>query len=290
MHLIELKVHQFLEKVSEGKIKLSNDLYINLAARVQQSIKNILEVEREFSFSISSIGRDFCYLQNEFFYVKPNYTDSTFPIRGMYGYLVEALLVFLIRASGINILADQETVAINIDGNTLNGTLDLALDLGDNIPTIWDIKSASHYSFVNKFENINSLIDDDPFGYITQLWLYTEAKRRIDNRTQIGGFIAFDKSSGDLRVIPIPQYMYEPVLEKVLDRVSKVFRDIETVTAEKRPTIKEKYRKKMTGREYLDTVCQYCKFKFNCFPNIQLLPNPDSTANNPIMRWYITEG
>src|SRR5947207_1840580 len=78
--------------------------------------------------------------------------------------------------------------------------LDVILDLG-NGPEIYDIKSASEYSFKTKLkQSLEEFILTDTFGYFNQLLGYATAEE-----IPAGGFIFINKSSGELKVISIPR-------------------------------------------------------------------------------------
>ena len=96
--------------------------------------------------------------------------ESHARIRFAYGDMIEALVLFLMEASGNVIDRKQQRISITVgDGSeqnvstTIKGSCD-----GSSRGTVFDIKSASSYAFNTKFKE-GGLESDDPFGYRFQL-------------------------------------------------------------------------------------------------------------------------
>lgn len=284
----------------------------------QDNLKRIFECKpREFKLSMSNIGKPLCQLEFEVL----GYDKGSDPVRGSYGYLVEELLMFLIHASGLKVISEQERVSIEIAGQEINGVLDLVLDLDDGYYTVWDIKSSSSWAFKNKFMAFDKLLEEDTFGYVTQLCLYTIAKQlqyykllqsvsmdsktnlkkgNLDKPIKIGGFCAFDKSSGEIRVIEFLGDQSETFKRtiayctKQIQRISEIRRQQSIISEgiiESKPIplflpIEETFRKKKTGNKYLQKVCEFCPHKFNCWDNLQLKPAIKSESKNATLRYY----
>ena len=59
-----------------------------------------------------------------------------------------------------------------LDKENIKGTLDVIID-ENGTKKVWDIKSASPYSFDHKFGNgYDKIKEDDAFGYIVQASVY----------------------------------------------------------------------------------------------------------------------
>ena len=72
---------------------------------------------------------------------------------------------------------------------------------------VWDIKSASDYAYKSKFtgyEGYEGIKKDDPFGYVMQGFLYSEAVGM-----PFGGWIVVNKSSGEVAVVEVPDWCQE---------------------------------------------------------------------------------
>jgi hypothetical protein len=103
-------------------------------------------------------------------------------IKFLYGYILEELLLLCSSISGHKV--EQQQKEVEVEG--IKGHQDAIID---NI--LVDCKSASGRSF-QKFKN-NTLISDDPFGYISQISAYAEA-----NNMDEAAFLAIDKSTGEI--------------------------------------------------------------------------------------------
>lgn len=108
-------------------------------------------------------------------------------IKFLYGHILECLLVFLSRTAGHTVTDEQKTV-------TVNGVVGHQDAIVDDV--LVDFKSASSYAF-KKFKE-NTIHSDDPFGYIAQISAYAKA-----NNLDKAGFIAIDKSSGEICYCPV---------------------------------------------------------------------------------------
>ena len=75
---------------------------------------------------------------------------------------------------------------------TINGTYDIAID-----GAVDDIKSASDWSYRNKFKSFASLKESDSFGYVGQLAGYAQA-----SGLKAGGWWVINKANGSFKYIP----------------------------------------------------------------------------------------
>ena len=115
-------------------------------------------------------------------------TPST-RIKFLYGYILEELLLLCSSIAGHKVTDQQKEV--NVEG--VKGHQDSMID-----DVLVDCKSASGFSF-KKFKE-NSLLEDDPFGYIAQISAYAQA-----NGVDKAAFLVIDKSSGKLCLTPVHQ-------------------------------------------------------------------------------------
>lgn len=111
-----------------------------------------------------------------------NYLKPSVRIKFLYGYILEELLLLLAETSGHTVEGQQKEV--EVEG--IKGHQDAMID-----GVLVDCKSASGYGF-NKFKT-NTLMQDDPFGYIAQISSYAEA-----NGVDKAAFLAIDKSTGEI--------------------------------------------------------------------------------------------
>ena len=113
-------------------------------------------------------------------------TPST-RIKFLYGYILEELLLLCSSIAGHKVTDQQKEVSVE----GVIGHQDSMID-----DVLVDCKSASAYSF-KKFKQ-NTLLEDDPFGYIAQISAYAEA-----NKANQAAFLVIDKSSGEICLTPV---------------------------------------------------------------------------------------
>jgi hypothetical protein len=308
MHQIEAKIYNFLHNRLKD-YKILEHLLAKFGEESKAALKAQFEREpRDFRLSMSMIGRPICILQWEQSGIQGESTDNA--IRFLYGELCEDIVIFLLHASGIPIISEQEEVELDIDGYTLKGRLDIVTNI-DGIEEVWDIKSASAWAFKNKFTNFEQLVEGDSFGYISQLFLYAEARG-----CKPGGFIVFDKSSGEINVLKIPEeqreYYRERTLKDAAKKIATLFRlklcsmddlnetemglsisannsdKLEGVNIDRQfSPVEEVFRKRPTGNLVLTNECSMCPHKWNCWKGLQLLPQAKSNAKIPKMVYYV---
>lgn len=120
-------------------------------------------------------------------------------IKFLYGYILEEFLLMCAAISGHDVKDQQKEVSIE----GVLGHQDCIID-----DTLVDCKSASTYSF-QKFKN-NSILDDDPFGYIAQISAYSQA-----NNLNKAAFLVIDKSTGEVALSPVHSMEFINASERV---------------------------------------------------------------------------
>jgi len=192
---------------------------------------------------MSNLGRPECQLWYE---VNGSPREQITPdtrIKFLFGDLIEALLIFLVKEAGHEVTHEQAEV--QVDG--IVGHTDCKID---SIPV--DIKSASSYAF-KKFKD-GTLADDDPFGYLAQISAYAHAEGSTK-----GGFLAMDKQRGSIT--------YMPVDEMDMINVPKRIKHLKEIVKSKTPP-KRCFKSKADGKSgnmKLDVNCSYCSFKDTCW-------------------------
>lgn len=285
MHPIELLVFSFLQEVNRGTYKVPLPLLEKFGESAVAHLKRQFEREpSKFTIRASNIGRPICQLLLEQEGIE-GIQDANV-IRNTYGDLVEDLLMFVLHAAGVPIVSEQELVSLELAGVQIQGTLDLVIDFG-NDPRVWDIKSASDWSFKNKV-TFDDFLKQDTFGYVDQLFLYSAARG-----CKAGGWIVKNKSDGQIRVVEAPEeqrFLRETAIGRMEEKVGillqsergKSSRDI----TYKFLAVPELFRNKATGNTVLHEICVMCNKKFHCFPEVQLKPKAKSEAKNRPLVWY----
>ena len=198
---------------------------------------------KEFSIRMSNIGKP----ARQLWYEKktaqaPSFQPSNH-IRFLYGHMLEAVVLMLVRMAGHKVTDEQKEVVV--DG--IKGHIDCKIN-GEVV----DIKTAARMGFM-KFQS-GAVANDDPFGYLAQLASYEEAEG-----TENGGFLVMSKESGEL-------CLYQPEeLEKpnILVTIGNLKKDLDQAVPPKRcyNTVPEGAK----GNIGLSKPCSYCNYKFECY-------------------------
>ena len=199
MNNILLKVQQYLDNVSKNPVKLDKQLVQEFGEACKNALlKQFEETRRDkFETRMSNIGRPLCQLQMEAKGIKGEGQPYNVKMRNTFGDIIEALAIFVMKSSGIKITNEQKKVNYKFNGDSIEGRQDVEID-----GKIWDIKSASPYSFEKKFGEaggFNEVVREDSFGYASQGFLYGEGQGK-----EFGGWIAINKSTGEWTVCETP--------------------------------------------------------------------------------------
>ena len=280
------RVQMFLAEANKASVEMSDELIEEFGEACKTAFKKQFTDKRkkEFSYRMSNIGKPLCQLQMEKKGIKGEGFPYNFKMRNLFGDLIEASAIAIMKASGIKITDVQKKVTLKDNGDDINGTLDIKI--GDKV---WDIKSASPYAFENKFGDnggFDTVVKDDTFGYVSQGYLYSEA-----DKSKFGGWIVINKSTGEWCTTEAPEapdqnFEYRhTALKKARDNIKalkenkpfeRCFEDVE-----------ELYYKKPTGNKVLGITCSFCPYKKPCWGDtIQYLPQQQSKGKNPRWIWY----
>ena len=283
LHLLE--VQDFLQKAGRGEIDSSrlDDLIEAFGEDCKAAIRKQFSRRSDFRIRMSGLGRPLCQQQLEKQGHKQDvaYNDL---VRFLIGDLVEAAAVLIMKGAGIKVEEEQSQCSLELDGQTVNGTLDVIID-----DKVWDIKSTSPWSFENKFSGrggYDAIKEDDPFGYIMQGFLYSESKG-----LPFGGWIAINKSSGEWDFVEAPDDQEEDrkaYLEEAAKRVHAIVTDAKfKVPFTSVPEVYTlKGEKIETGNRLMPKTCTFCSFKEHCWKSAEYHPKITSKAKNPPMTWY----
>lgn len=279
MHPIEQQIYEYIEQVSLGNKELSDAEVEEFGERCKAALKSkITELKNQkFYLRMSNIGRPLRQLMLEKQYGRPTPTPE-FSIKMLYGSLYEALTILLLKAS-CGLKEYDIPVALPIAGIKLEGTLDVKI--GNKV---YDIKTASPYAYEHKFTSWESLYNSDDFGYLAQGFGYAKA-----NGNRFGGWIVINKSTGEFKVVEIPEHEHDRLMSEKLQEISDKIEHINT----NKPippcenVIEETYYRKPTGNVVLGDACRFCPRKDICHPGIKYCASPVSKSENPVYKWYI---
>ena len=278
-HPAELKLHQFMSDAVKGKTTFSEETAKKIGAEVADAVIRQFgsgKSRDEFRLRMSNIGRPTCQLWFE--KNKPETAipkPTTFVMNMMLGDIVEAVFKGLLTESGVDFDdTDKVTLKVGDSNDTrVSGSYDLIMG-----GAVDDIKSASDWSYRNKFESYDTLKKSDPFGYVGQLAGYAQAS---DKRA--GGWWVVNKANGSFKYVPAAIDMRKE-LTKLKETVEKVNENKFERCFEAVP---ETYRGKPSGNMVLNDNCRFCDYRFECWPNMQELPSKVSQAREPKTVAYV---
>ena len=275
-HVAEIGVHQFLEKVASGEASFSEKTAKRVADDVKDAVKRHLSCDRKkyFTLLMSNVGRPSCQLWFE--KNKPDAAlpkPSTFTINMLIGDIVEAVFKGLLTEAGVK-YEDSEKVSLDCGNSNVSGTYDIILD-----GAVDDIKSASDWSYRNKFESFDALASKDSFGYVAQLAGYSKAANK-----KVGGWWVVNKSNGNFKYVSAKNINVDVEVDKIKNLVKKVK---ENKFERAFQPVPEKFRGKETGNKILNDGCKFCSYRFSCFPTLVERPAVKSQAKNPPIVGYV---
>tara|TARA_Y100000114_G_C11754070_1_gene325909 strand:+ start:225 stop:1112 length:888 start_codon:yes stop_codon:yes gene_type:complete len=277
------RVQMFLTEANKASVDISSTIVNEFGEACKQAFKKQFTDTRENKFRIrmSSIGRPLCQLQMEKSGAEAEPMPYNAKMRNLFGDLIEASAVAIMKAAGIRIEDLQKEVKLKLGKQTIKGTYDVKIQ-----NKIWDIKSASPYSFDHKFGEdggFDAILKQDTFGYVSQGYLYSNAEK-----TDFGGWIAINKSTGEWSIAetPLSDSKYS---KDAIELAQKNMEALESNVPFKRlfKDEEEFFNKKATGNRTLGLECRFCAYKKPCWgKNLQYLPQQQSKALNPKWVWY----
>jgi len=278
MHPAEMALHQYMEDAAQGKTKMS-EATIN---KVADDIKSAMQRQfsggnkrDEFRLRMSNVGRPTCQL-----WFEKNHPEkalpkpTTFIMNMMLGDIVEAVFKALLTEAGVT-YEDNSKVTLKLEDDEITGEYDLVID-----DAVDDVKSASDWSYRNKFASYDTLAQGDSFGYVSQLAGYARAADK-----KAGGWWVVNKANGEFKYVKADINLDE--------EITKIQHTVDTLNENefKRcfEPIPEKWRGKETGNTVLNDNCRFCSYKYACFPTLEEKPAKFSQAKEPRTVAYVTQ-
>ena len=278
MHPAELALHQYMEDAVQGKTHMSEATINKVADDIKSALQrqfNGGNKKDEFRLRMSNIGKPTCQLwfeknQPEKALPKP----TTFVMNMMLGDIVEAVFKALLTEAGVT-YTDNAKVTLKLKDNEISGEYDLVID-----DAVDDVKSASDWSYRNKFASYATLAHNDSFGYVSQLAGYARASDK-----KAGGWWVVNKANGEFKYVKADMHLDEEMI-KIQHTVDTLEKNEFKRCFEPVP---EKWRGKETGNTVLNDNCRFCSFKFSCFPTLVEKPAKYSQAKEPKLVSYVHE-
>lgn len=276
-HPAEIKVHQYLANVQAGDATLSDEVIEQVTKDVRDAlVRQFSKRDDKFRLRMSNIGRDYCQLWFDKNDPKAAIPFSTnFIINMMIGDIVEAVFKGLLVQAGVS-FSNGEKVTWDLDaGVSIDGTPDLIMD-----GKVDDVKSASPWSYENKFKDYATLAEKDSFGYVAQLAGYAKAAK-----VEPGGWWVINKANGEFKYVAAEGINVAQVAENTKAKVAKL---AENKFERCYEAEEETYRKKPTGNTILGKECQWCSYRYKCWPGLKEMPSLVSQAENKPFVSYVT--
>lgn len=276
-HPAELALAQYLESAVKGESSISEDTIKRIASDIQEALQRQFgggNKRDKFSLRMSNVGRPSCQLWYD--KNKPEVAlplPTTFVMNMMIGDIVEAVFKGLLTEAGVK-YEDTDKVTLECGDTNISGSYDLILD-----DAVDDIKSASDWSYRNKFESFDTLSSGDGFGYVSQLAGYAKAANK-----KAGGWWVVNKANGQFKYVPATGIDVDVEISKIKNTISK----LESNKFERcfEPEI-ETFRGKITGNKILSKNCTFCSYRFDCWPNLIEKPSVKSQAKQPKTVAYV---
>ena len=275
-HPAELAINQYLEDATSGKSTMSEETITQIGTDVMDAMRRQFgggKGRDEFRLRMSNIGKPTCQLW--FAKNKPEEAlpkPTTFVMNMLLGDIVEAAFKGIIKEAGYPYEDKDNFVTLELGGATIKGSYDIVVD-----GAMDDVKSASDWSYRNKFESYDTLQKSDPFGYVGQLAGYAKASGK-----KVGGWWVVNKANGNIKYVPADGLVLD-------EQIAKLEKTVETVNDNKFERcfapVPETFRGVPSGNTVLNDNCKFCDFRFSCF-DIEELPSKVSQARTlPIVAY-----
>ena len=235
----ELKLHTYLEKAGKGLAGMSDDTIEMVVSHIRDALKKQFSREEDSTFRLrmSNIGRPYCQL-----WFQKNKPDKKVEspkriLNFMLGDIVEAVFKGLLTEAGVD-FEDSKEVKLKLGKSNIKGTYDLVVD-----GAVDDIKSASTWSYTNKFVSFDTVSESDPFGYVGQLAGYAKASGK-----KVGGWWVINKNNADFKYIPATGIDLSKEITKLKDTAKRLAKNKFERCFEAED---ETFRGKLTGNKIL---------------------------------------
>tara|TARA_R100001460_G_scaffold29909_3_gene59223 strand:+ start:8925 stop:9782 length:858 start_codon:yes stop_codon:yes gene_type:complete len=276
-HPAELAVHQYMTSAVNGASTMSEDTINQVANDIKDALYRQFgggKKRNDFRLRMSNVGRPTCQLWYE--KNKPEVgipLPTTFVMNMMLGDIVEAVFKGLLTESGVK-YEDNDKVQLDLGHTVIDGTYDIII-----ADAVDDIKSASNWSYTNKFESYDTLKQGDAFGYVAQLAGYAKASGK-----RAGGWWVVNKATGDFKYVPADGINVDAEVAKIDETCKIVEENVFKRCFEAEP---EMFRGKPTGNKVLNTHCGFCSYRYDCWSTLEERPAIKSQARVPKITNYV---
>lgn len=285
----EVLVKNFLKQASRGEVSLSPEVLEEFTSDCKAALEKQFGRRSDWRLRMSGLGRPLCQqlLDKEGIQEEISYNAI---LRFLIGDLVEAAVMAVMKSAGVNVVEAQTNCELELADTQVRGTLDVVIDDPVSGLKVWDIKSASPYSYSQKFgKGYDGLKEDDPFGYLVQGHLYARSRG-----LPFGGWIVVDKSSGEIMFVEAPDDTTEDAERYFAEAEATVKKLNENFSFKNPPFKPEPETYKLagathdTGNKLLNKACTFCGYRQHCWPKAILHEKVTSRARVKPLVWYHT--
>ena len=276
-HPSEIALHQYLDDATNGKSSMSAKTIAGIKKDIREALKRQFgsrTKRRKFQLHVSNVGRPTCQLWFEKNQPGESHPlPTTFVMNMMLGDIVEAVFKGLMREAKVK-FDDSDKVFLNIGNQKVSGTYDLVLN-----DAVDDIKSASDWSYRNKFDHLILFLPMMLLDMLVSLQICKGCSKKA------GGWWVVNKANGSFKYVPADNIDVDKEVAKLEENVKKV----ESNKFERcYDSEEETFRGKPTGNRVLRKTCSFCRYKHACWETLQELPSLVSQAKDPKIVSYVS--
>lgn len=228
------------------------ELITEYVGEIEAALRNFLEEKEDHqkpTLRMSNIGhpqRKLWYELNE--EQEREQLPANLLMSFLQGHIMEAVLLMLTEMSGHTVEMKQEEIVVE----GIKGHIDAVID-----GVLIDVKTASPYSYQQKFVNGKLLNGDDPYGYNMQIQGYAAALGM-----EKWGWLAFNKATGEQHLL-VEETFINNAPEQIV--TTKKLMNVDTPPDRCYPDqIDGKGGNRILGKE-----CSWCYHKFKCWENLR---------------------
>jgi hypothetical protein len=275
-HPAELKIHQYLSNIRHGESTLSPQVVEQIVEDIRAALTRqfVDKLDNAFTLRMSNVGRAYCQLwfdKNQPEKAIPHSTN--FVMNMLIGDIIEAVFKGLLTQAGVS-YADGTKVTLDLGEHKIHGTPDVIMD-----GRVDDVKSASPWSYENKFKSYETLANMDSFGYLAQLAGYAKAMG-----IEAGGWWVINKATGQFKYVAADGLNVDSHAENIKAIAAELEENVFRRCYEEQ---EETYYNKPTGNKILGKECQWCSYRYACWEGLEERPSLVSRAENPPTVSYV---
>lgn len=268
----------YIERLASGDAgEIPESIVEEFGEKCKDTLRKLGEPRSEFRLRMSNIGSTPRSLWLDSVYGRK--VDPKMVVKGTYGHLVEHFFMALMKASGVPFDSVSGKTTLMVGDTEVNGEYDAIID-----GRVYDFKTASPYSYDNKFNSFDTIAKDDDFGYCGQGVAYSQGTGKL-----FGGWFVIHLVTGEYKYVSGNELNNLKVRNDYLEDFENKVRIIngEIPPPPCTGVVNEVFNRKETGRKVLGFSCTYCNHKDKCHKNITYMPSLASKAKSRPWKYYV---